>query len=113
MDIYIYICTYTTTKKKNPKQKRNGHQGRKKNKKKSTLNERQNTTKQNPIVMTIMIISVPFPKSTTNLQIHHFKTTFMCPRSIATVLFESVRRFRAPYYSEWSRKSFSKFGFAT
>jgi len=28
---------------------------------------------------------IPRPKYTTNIQIHHFKTMFMCPRSIAGV----------------------------
>ena len=35
------------------------------------------------------------PKSITNIQIHHFKTTFMCLRYRAGVPFDSVRRFRA------------------
>ena len=39
--------------------------------------------------------NIPYPKYTTKIQIHHFKTTFVCPRSIASVLFDSVRRFRA------------------
>jgi len=30
------------------------------------------------------------PKSTTKIQIHHFKSTFMCPRSNAGVPFDSV-----------------------
>jgi len=38
---------------------------------------------------------IPIQKSTINIHLHHFKTTFMCPRSIAGVLFDSVRRFRA------------------
>jgi len=29
--------------------------------------------------------NIPHPKCNTNTQIHHFKTTFMCPRSIAGV----------------------------
>ena len=29
-----------------------------------------------------------------NIQMHHFKTTFMCPRSIVGVLFDSVSRFQ-------------------
>ena len=41
------------------------------------------------------MIIIPVPKSTTNIQIHHFKTTFVCPRSIAGVLSDSVRCFRA------------------
>ena len=38
---------------------------------------------------------IPFSKFTTNIQIQYFKTTFMCPRSIAGVPFGSVRRFQA------------------
>jgi len=34
-------------------------------------------------------------KSTTNVYMHHFKTTFMCPKSIAGVPFDSDRRFQA------------------
>jgi len=41
------------------------------------------------------IIIIPIPKCTTNIQIHHFKTTFMFRRSIAGVPFDSVRRFQA------------------
>jgi len=33
-------------------------------------------------------------KSTTNIRIHHFKTTFMCPRTIAGVLADLVRSLR-------------------
>jgi len=29
--------------------------------------------------------NIPHPEYTTHVQIHHFKTTFMCPRSIAGV----------------------------
>jgi len=51
------------------------------------------------ITVTIIIITITIPQSntTTNIQIHHFNTTFMCPRSIAGVPFGSVgpRRFRA------------------
>jgi len=43
--------------------------------------------------MTIQTITIP--TSTTNIQIHHFKTSFMCPRSIAGVPFDSVGRFWA------------------
>jgi len=42
----------------------------------------------------IVILWISTSEST-NMHIHHFKTTFICPRSIAGVLFDSVRRFRA------------------
>jgi len=48
-------------------------------------------TRQNVIVIiTITRIS----KFTINIQIHHFKITFMCPRSIAGVKFNSVGSLR-------------------
>jgi len=48
------------------------------------------------ILLLMIIIIIPFPKSTTstNIHIHHFQTTFMCPRSIAGVTFDLVTRFR-------------------
>ena len=42
-----------------------------------------------------MLINIPFPISTTSIQEHYMKTTFMCPRSMVGVPFDSVRRFRA------------------
>ena len=42
------------------------------------------------IVIIIRVIEVSIPKSTTNIHIHHFKTTFMCPRSSTGVPFDSV-----------------------
>jgi len=47
------------------------------------------------VIMIVIIIIIPIPKSNTNIHIHHFKTTVMCPRSIAGVPFDSARRFRA------------------
>jgi len=44
----------------------------------------QNRTKYNTKIIIISQI-MTIPKSTTNIQIHHFKTTFMCPRSIVGV----------------------------
>ena len=48
--------------------------------------------------MIIIRIIITIPKSTTNVHIHHFKTTCMCPRSIrgnAGVPFDSAGRFWA------------------
>jgi len=42
----------------------------------------------------LIISTIPIPQDPINIQIHHFKATFMCPRSISGVLFDSVRRFR-------------------
>ena len=49
-------------------------------------------------MITIIIIVTISKSTTTNIHIHHFKTTFMCPRSIAGVLFDSAVRFWLPYY---------------
>jgi len=39
----------------------------------------------------VRIITITrIPKFTINIQIHHFKITFMCPRSVAKVRFDSV-----------------------
>jgi len=47
--------------------------------------------KKNHIVaITAIIIIIAISKYTTNIHIHHLKTTFMCPRSIAGVPFDSV-----------------------
>jgi len=46
------------------------------------------------VVKIIIIIIIPIPKSFTNIQIHHFKTTLMRARSIAGVPFDSVGGFR-------------------
>jgi len=43
----------------------------------------------------LVVITIPIPQSTIHIQIYHFKTTFICLRSIAGVPFDSVRRFRA------------------
>jgi len=47
--------------------------------------------------MITMIIRITKFESTTgtNIQIHHLNATFMCPRSIPGVLFDSAGRFRA------------------
>jgi len=45
----------------------------------------------------IVILTITIPISTLNIQIHHFKITFMCPMSIAGVPFDSAGRFRAYY----------------
>jgi len=49
------------------------------------------------VLVVIIIIPIPFPspKSTINIQIHHFKVTFMCPRSTAGVSFDSVEGLRS------------------
>jgi len=49
--------------------------------------------KQQNIVM--IIITIPKSTTTTNIQIHHFNTTCMCPRFISGVPFDSVGRFWA------------------
>jgi len=36
----------------------------------------------------IILLIIPIPKSTTNIHIHHFKPTFICPRSNAGVPFD-------------------------
>ena len=41
--------------------------------------------------------TIPILESIINIQIHHFKTTFMCLRSIAGVPFDSAGRFRASF----------------
>jgi len=38
----------------------------------------------------LVIMTIPIPQNTINIQIHHFKTTFICPRSSAGVS-DSVR----------------------
>ena len=45
----------------------------------------------------MIIVIIPIPEPTTTIHINHFKTTFMCPRSIAGVPLDSVgpQRFRA------------------
>ena len=48
-----------------------------------------------PKIIIIILIVIPVPKSTTDTQIQRFKTAIICPRSIAGMLFDSVRRFRA------------------
>jgi len=42
----------------------------------------------------IRIIIITIPNSTTDIQHHHFEPTFMCPRSMAWVPFDSARCFR-------------------
>jgi len=70
-------------------------------KKKQKRKKSQNQTKQIMtivvIIIMIIIIIVPIPKSITNIQIHHFKTTMMRARSIARVLFDSVRGFQGSF----------------
>jgi len=41
-----------------------------------------------------MIIKIPKFFTTANIQIHQFDATFMCPRSIAGVPFDSAGRFQ-------------------
>ena len=67
-----YLCGFQTTNKT------------KKNDTKCE-NERKRT-KMIGSNKTHSIRSIQLPKSTTNIQIHHFKTTSMCPRSIAQVV---------------------------
>jgi len=56
----------------------------------------KNKSRQNIIIIIIITIIInTIPKSTTNIHINNFKTTFMCPRSIAGVAFDSAGRFRA------------------
>jgi len=62
-----------------------------------TKQNKQNKTKQNKtiiVIIIIMIIIIPIPKSTTNIHMHHSKITFMCPRFIARVPFDSAGRFQ-------------------
>jgi len=47
------------------------------------------------MIITMLMIIITISKSTTHIHKHHFKTTFMCPRSMAGVPFDSVRRNRA------------------
>ena len=56
--------------------------------------------KHDMIIIIIVIITVligTIPQSTTNIHIHHFKTTLMCPRSIAGVPFDSVEILRTTF----------------
>jgi len=47
------------------------------------------------IIIVIIMIIITVPKSTTNIHIYYIKTTFMCPRSIAGVPFDSAGCFWA------------------
>ena len=46
------------------------------------------------IIIITIIIKIPKSTTATNIQIHHFNTTFVCERSIVGVLFDSVGRFQ-------------------
>ena len=85
----FYIAHYTspTTYLSNPTYTFNELQT--KEKEKETKEKRKNGGKIEIIkiiIMIIMIIIIIILKSATNLHIHHFKTTFVCPSSIESAV---------------------------
>jgi len=85
---HIHLNPHThliNSKKGINKKKQKPRRGKKK---KEKARHNNNNPKKKMII--IIIIAITIPTSTTNIHIHHFKTTSMCPRSIAGVLFDSV-----------------------
>jgi len=73
---------------KRKKEKKERKKGKKKGK---TKNTQQNMS----LIRTVIVkVTIPMPTSTTNIQIHHFTTAFMCPMSIAGMPFDSVGSLR-------------------
>jgi len=68
--------------------------------KKKHRREKKQENKHDMIIIIIVIITVligTIPQSTTNIHIHYFKTTLMCPRSIAGVPYDSVEILRTTF----------------
>jgi len=69
-------------------------------KKKNNKNNNHTTNNYNPYIqyqhtLRSLQYKIPYPQYTSSIQIHSLQPTFMCPRSITGVPFDSVRRFRA------------------
>jgi len=89
------VYTNKQTNKKNKKHKTNKQTRVDQSLSVLTLKTKQNITYDSKII--IIMIMVPLPKSTTSIHIKQYKATFMCSRSIAGILFDSVRTLRTTF----------------
>jgi len=65
-----------------------------------TFAELQLKKKVTQHIIIVIVQRITLPKYTTDIHIHHFKTTFMCPRSFAGVPFDSGGRSEENNFSE-------------